>query len=230
MFKKKTCNKCGKKIVDKYEFCPYCGNSFRGDSGEEDWGMLGKDDLLPSSSEIKFPLGLNLIFNSLMKNLHTQFSKLDKEMKKEQKNTNGGKINIPRKSGISISISTSGSKPPAIKINSFGDDQKLKQIKKKVKEMPLNTLSKETLKKISTLPKQEPLTNIRRFSEKVVYEIDMPGVKSLKDVSIIKLENSIEIKALAKEKVYFKLISINLPIINYDFSKEKLILELGVKN
>ena len=46
----------------------------------------------------------------------------------------------------------------------------------------------------------------------------------------MKLENSIEIKALAKNKAYVKRIPINLPIINYDFSKEKLVLELGVKN
>ena len=58
----------------------------------------------------------------------------------------------------------------------------------------------------------------------------MPGIKSIKDISIIKLENSIELKAISKNKAYFKLIPINLPITNYGILKERLILEFGVKN
>ncbi len=46
----------------------------------------------------------------------------------------------------------------------------------------------------------------------------------------MKLENSIEIKAITKDKAYFKIIPLNLPIINYNILKEKLILEFGVKN
>ena len=57
----------------------------------------------------------------------------------------------------------------------------------------------------------------------------MPGVKSIKDVSVIQLENSIEIKALAKNKVFYKIIPINLPIKNYNFAKQKLVLELDEK-
>src|SRR3989344_3748821 len=48
--------------------------------------------------------------------------------------------------------------------------------------------------------------SIRRFADRVVYEIALPGVKSIKDISITKLENSIEIKAVSKDKAYFKLI------------------------
>ena len=45
--------------------------------------------------------------------------------------------------------------------------------------------------------------------------------------SIIKLESSIEIKAVSKENAYSKLIPINLPITNFNFSNEKLILEMN---
>jgi len=38
------------------------------------------------------------------------------------------------------------------------------------------------------LPRHEPATNIRRLSNKVVYEIEMPEIKSIEDISIIKLE------------------------------------------
>jgi len=54
-------------------------------------------------------------------------------------------------------------------------------------------------------------------------------VKSVKDVSIAQLENSIEIKALGKGKVFSKMIPINLPIKNYNLSKGKLTLELDAK-
>jgi len=35
---------------------------------------------------------------------------------------------------------------------------------------------------------------------------------------------------LAKNKVYYKVIPINLPVKNYNLSKEKLILELEAKD
>ncbi len=217
MFKKKKCKKCGERINSSYKFCPNCGNLINSKDG--DWGMLGRDDFM-SSNEIKIPMGLDRIFNSLIKNLNSQFES-DREGRTK-------KPKIQKKSGISISISTSKDMPPEIKINSFGNNLKPKQKEQQVKEMPLRDLSQRSLKKISSLPKKEPSTNIRRFSDKIVYEIEMPGVKSIDDISIIKLENSIEIKALAKNKAYFKLIPINLPITNYNLSKGKLVLELGV--
>ncbi len=219
MFKKKECKKCGKKINNSYEFCPYCGNSLN-ENFKEDWGMLGKNDVMSSINEIKFPVGLNMIFNSLMKNLNKQFSELDGEMKTR-------KPKKFKKDGVSISISTSGDNPPKIKVNSFGNNPKFKQVKKQIK-MPSN-FSQENIKKFSNLPREEPSTNIRRLSDKVIYEIDLQGVKSTNDISIIKLENSIEIKAIAKDKSYFKLITISLPIINYNLLDGKLVLEFGVK-
>ncbi len=236
MFKKKSCKNCKKKISNQYEFCPYCGNPFKDNSKNDNFGMLGKNDFIsPFNNEIKFPTGLNMIFNSLMKGLNKQFRELDKEMRNDvQQNFNKRKTNVkqfPFKKGISINISTSGNKPPKIKVNSFGNDSEFKQ-KQKIneKEVSLDNLSNQDLKKISSLPKQEPVTNIRRLSNKVIYEVDIPGVKSIKNISIIKLENSFEIKALVKDKAYFKLIPISLPIINYEFSEGKLILEFGVKN
>ncbi len=219
MFKRKECKKCRKKINDTYEFCPYCGNSLN-ENFREDWGMLGKNDAMASINEIKFPAGLNMIFNSLMKNLNKQVGELEGEIKTR-------KPEIFKKDGISISISTSGNRPPAIRINSFNNNQKIKQVKKQIK-MP-SSFSQENLKKFSSLSREEPLTNISRLSDKVVYEINLLGVKSINDISIIKLEKSIEIKAVAKDKVYFKLITINLPIMNYNLADGKLVLEFGVK-
>jgi len=190
---------------------------------DKEWGVLGRNDFSPYE-EVKLPMGFNTLFNTILKNLNKQFNKFENIENKSKK----PKV---KKGGVSVSIYTSGNKPPEIKIKSFGNlpefKEKEKQIKKKAKglELPMSDP-----KKFTGLPKEEPKTNIRRFSNKIVYEINMPGVKSIKDVSIVQLENSIEIKALAKNKVYYKIIPINLPVKNYNLSKEKLVLELEAKD
>ena len=226
MFRKK-CKNCGERISDKYKYCPYCSAQLR---RNQDLGMLGRDDFMPSMDEVRFPRGFNMIFNSLLKNLDKQFKELDtgRERIDLDKFQKGPKIN---KGGLSISISTSGDRPPEIKVRSFGDqkfkrqEEKIKRgIKKKIKKLPQKKLS------IGKLPKKEPKTNIRRLGDRVIYEIELPGVKSIKNVSIIQLENSIEIKAVAKDKAYVKLIPISMPITDYDLEKGKLVLELETKS
>lgn len=215
MFKKK-CFNCNGKIDKNYEFCPHCGRKVS-NLKENEYGLLGKTDL--ERDELKLPVGFNLIFNSLVKTLDKQFKELDKEIesikKKPQKS-------IKKSSGISISITSNGNMPPKIEVTT-SQPINSKQEKKEAAIIGKNVLNKS---KISKLPKEEPITNVRRFSNKVVYEIDMPGVESLDDISIIQLENSIEIKGISKDKTYFKLIPINLPVTKYGLKNQKLVLEL----
>ncbi|MCX6746968.1 MAG: zinc-ribbon domain-containing protein [Candidatus Pacearchaeota archaeon] len=221
MFKKKECNKCGEKLSDKYDFCPYCGNRIKEGINNE-WGMLGKNDLMSQMDDIKLPLGFKTLFNALMKDMNKQFNQSEKEMKDE---TPQNKI---KKDGISISISTFGDGPPRISVNPLGNRQEV-EVEKEDSRVKQSLFSKEKIKKFSSLPRKEPKTNIRRLSNKVIYELEMPEVVSIEDVSVVKLESSIEIKAIAKDKSYFKLIPINLPLKKCDLSEGKLILELGVK-
>jgi len=224
MFKKKECPRCKRKVDEKYSFCPHCGQRFDSDEESDDWGMLGKNDFM-SMDGIKIPVGLNALFNSLMRNLSKEFDEqLNKNYFPDEKNK---KV---KRDGISISISTFGNGPPKIKVTQLGEKPKM-QVQKEVKEkLKQNTFTEEKVKKFGNLKREEPKTSIRRLSNKIMYEIEMPGVKSLDDVSITKLENSIEIKAIAKDKAYIKKIPINLPITNYDLSEGKLILELAIKN
>ena len=214
MFKKRICKRCGEKISEKYRFCPHCGSTDN-NLDEEGWGMLGKNDLI-TSNNFQLPSGFNMIFNSLMKNLSKQLNNMHNE---SEKNSNMGM----KKEGISISISTSGNNPARIRVNS------LENKKKQIKKIP-GQFSKESSKRFAELPRKEPKTNIRRLSNKVVYEIEIPDVKSLKDISIIKLESNIEIKAIGKNKAYFKKIPINFPIINYILAEGKLVLEFEIRN
>jgi len=207
MFKKNKCKKCGEKINDKYSFCPYCGKPVNSDKKE--WGMLGKNDYDGISSENLFLGGisgsmLGKMFNSAMK-------MLEKEIQKE---------NSFPKTNFRLRINGK-------EIKLKNQDIKRQKVEKKI---TTKTLPQKILKKFSKLPKIEPKTDLRRLSDKIFYEIDMPGVKSLNEISISQLENSIEIKAISKDKAYHKIIPINLPIINYNLSKEKLVLELISKN
>ncbi len=225
MFKKKECPRCKAKVDEKYSFCPHCGERVPSSNNDEDWGMLGKDDFF-SSNDVKLPFGFNAIFNSLMKNMSKELNEQLGKNYFQQENNTPKKV---KKEGISISISSFGNGPPKIKVTQLGGKQKIQtdEPKEKFKQ---NTFTKEKIKKFSSVERKEPKTNVRRLSNKVIYEIEMPGVKSLDDVSITKLENSIEIKAISDKKAYSKIIPINLPITNYDLLEGKLILELGIKN
>ncbi len=219
---KKKCFGCGRKINSKYSFCPYCGFRFRED--KEDYGILGRDDY--SDGDSGFGLGFRglgiggfgKLFNSLFREVDKQFRDLDKESDK----TNKDKKSFS--SGISINISSSGDGQPRIKVRNLGDTPiKIKEIKEK---KPRSRMTRERAKKLTSLPREEASTSVRRLSNKIIYEIDLPGVKSMEDVIINKLENSIEIKAIGKDRAFFKLLPVNLPIINYKLEKDKLLLEL----
>ena len=200
-----------------FRFCPYCGASYRREKDARDYGLLGRDDE-EILDNINLPFGLNGLFNMLVGELGKQLKELDNEKADEK---------IFRK-GIRINISSADGNP----IIKFGEltDKKPKPPKKSLQAEKKQKFDAEKLNKIKSLPKKEPETNVRRLSNKLVYEIDLPGVKSVKDIIINKLENSIEIKAISKKIVYVKTIPINLPLLRYGFKKEKLVLELKPKN
>ncbi len=212
MFKKKICGRCGTSVKDRYDFCPYCGSPL--ENKKENFGMLGKNDLVGNSpGEFKLPVGFNMIFNSLMKNFEKQFREIEKKAEKPEE----------KKNHISISISAFGNKAPLVKVSSpLPQSTEKREVRKK----SFDDLSPNNLKKFSRLPKEEPKTNIRRLSNKVFYEVALPGVKSAKDISILNLEKGIELKAVSDKKAYMKSIPINLPILKYKLSKGKLVLEM----
>jgi len=229
MFGKKKCKKCGEKISSDFNYCPYCRtplknvfeNAFE---EEEDWGLLGKDDNF-EPEEIRISLGLSTLFNSLIKSLNKQIKEFDK------KNLRSTEPKMSKKGeGISISISSFSNGKPEIKVSGFGNISGFNEEEQQIKRKKPVLLPISNPGKFAGLPKKEPKTEIRRLSNKVIYEIKLPGVKSIKDISIIQLENSIEIKALAGKKVFYKIIPISLPINKYNLSQGILTLELDSKD
>jgi len=208
---KKNCKKCGERISNKHSFCEFCGASQK---RKEDWGMLGESDIEENFQE---PIFRGFNSGILNRMIGSAMKMLEKEMQKEMPKAN----QQPR---TNIKLMINGKE---INLDNMKNEKKKLEI---TRDKLMDNFSKKNLERFSKLPKKEPLTAVKRFSDKIVYEIKLPEIKSMKDVSIVKLENSVEIKAVTKNKAYFKLIPINLPIKDYNLEKGKLILELESKN
>ena len=206
MFNKKKCINCGEKVNKKFDFCPGCGKPLK-QQKQGDWGMLGKNDMEEVSVN---PLVGGLGGGMLNKMLGNAMKMLEKEMQKGMQNPQpqAGKTNFE------LFINGKRISPDKIKVTQKQIPVKHTITSKQNKSFEVEQrFSKEKLKKFAKLEQREPPTNIRRFSKKVVYEITMPEVKSIEDISIVQLENSIEIKAIGKNKAYLKSIPITLPKI-----------------
>jgi HSP20 family molecular chaperone IbpA len=231
MFSKKTRQRCGRKTSKSNSFCPDCGARLGKSQARDEFGMLGEDDAFnevnPFSNSLFGGMGNfgGLSGNFMNKMLSNTMRMLEKEMQREMKGepnfqNQNNQNNFPK---TKIRLMINGKE---INLNNPEED-KNRNIEKKEKPKSIKSkrFSDEQIKKFSKLPRKEPKTDLKRIADKITYEIDIPGVESIEDVSITPLENSIEIKALGKEKAYSKSIPINLPIVNYEFEKGLLVLE-----
>jgi hypothetical protein len=145
---------------------------------------------------------------------------LEKEMQKTGNNPQNPNMNgLPR---TKIRLMINGKE---INLNNPNGEPQNNEKSEKQKPVKFKRFSEEQIKKFSKLPKKQPKTELKRIADKISYEIEIPGVESIEDVAITPLESSIEIKAISDEKAYSKSISINLPIVDYAFSKGLLVLE-----
>jgi len=213
------CSKCKSKISRNFDFCPYCGFNIK----KNKEGLLDEvSDMENVFSNPSFNIG-NL--NSIIGEIRKEMLNAEKSTKKPVIKEGGG---IPQRfaSGFNITISTKNGGRPMIDIKQIGQPMKDNQKRVQEKQEIFQNISEEDSEKISKLPRVEPKSKVRRMSNSVIYEIDLPGVNSIKDVFINKLNNSIEIRAMGKNKQYGKIIPISLPIKKYYLSDGKLVLEL----
>ena len=241
MFKRIRC-RCGKKVSASFDYCPFCGSSLK--EQEKYKPEKEPDNLLDAMDDMGMPFMLRFPFKKLVKQIESQLREIDKEFADEKSMTRQQQQpkqmqTVPFAQGISISINSSNNGTPVIRVKKFGPGgqiiesnennekkemkeslEELKRIKEPTKE------EQERLSKFTKLPRHEPDTNVRRLSDRIVYEVSLPGVKNKKDVIITRLQNSIEIKAFTKDRAYFKLIPLSLPIKRQYLEDEKLVLEL----
>jgi len=206
MFNKKRCKNCGNIVKDEWRFCPYCGED------------LEKNDIferiMPPFKKLK----------DIEKEIDEELKRLDKMFKISFMPIKSIKPK-GKFSGISITIKTESGKKPKIDVKTFGDYKKIEpEIRKRLKVGEDIQEREEKIKppKITEEPKTEVITN----KNKQIIKIKLPGVKSLEDVEVKKLEQSIEIKAFAGDKLYFKLLPIVGSITKKEFKDETLLLEI----
>jgi len=224
MFKRNKCSNCKSSISKKFDFCPYCGHAI---TDNEDYGMLGKNDEMKELDRFSKSLFPGFGGKMLNKMLGNAMKMLEKEMQKELKDMknssqpktdfqmfiNGKKVNFDQ-------MDHPLNHPPHrhTKIN-----------RKKPEKRKLPHPDQETLEKSAKLPRKQAKTKLKRDHNKIIYEIDIPGVDSDDKLLINKLEDSTEIKAFAKTKVWTKNLPIKLPLLAYYFKTGKLFLEFQGK-
>jgi hypothetical protein len=208
MFGKKPtrCEYCDSKVNNKYSFCPYCGHAITDDEKHaKDYGLLGRnEEEFQEDQFASFGITDKLIgslMNSLMKNLDKQFKNIDKNEKAEVRS-------YPN--GIRIKIGT----PVKQKRNTQNDFFK-------------KSLSDDQLKKITSLPKKEAESKVKRLNNKIIYELNAPGIQSPQDIIISKLESGYEIKAISEKKIYVNSLPVNLPLKGFSFDKNTLFIEFS---
>lgn len=203
---KKRCNNCNEKIKKIYSFCPSCGIPLK--ESKDEWGMLGKNDSI--ENELPKITGGGLMGNMMNKMLGNAIKMLEQEMNKEL-----GEIEKQPRTKIKLMVNGK-------EINPYEEKRENAKI------LPIE-FSDENLKKWKKMEKKEPKSKLRRVDDKIKYELEIPEVKSIQDISIVKLENSLEVRAIGKKTGYVKNISIDLPLKKYTLLKGILTLELDAE-
>jgi len=212
-FKKKNirCEDCNSKVSEKFSFCPYCGISLIDEEKHSrDYGLLGKDEEMEESI-IPAQMGMGItdkLIGSLMNNL---IKSLDKQFRQIEKGSERAEIkNLPN--GIRIQIGTS---------------QPVKKTQRSIFE---KSISEKQLEKMNSFPREKAEAKIKRLNNKIVYELNTPGIESHNDVFISKLESGYEIKAIGNKKIYVNSLPINLPLKSLSIDNDKLLIEFATLN
>ncbi|MDI6826561.1 MAG: hypothetical protein QMD36_05275 [Candidatus Aenigmarchaeota archaeon] len=203
MFESKKCRRCGKGLKNDWIVCPYCGEGVR---EKKPYDMF--EDIEREFERIDKVFGPRFL----------KFPRID--------------IESPFKSGgISITI-RSGRMKPQVDVKTTGEYKKLEpEIKRRLGvEEEVEEVKEEKPEKKVRIPKmtEEPETKIERVGNRETINIKLSDVKNPEDIEIRKLEQSLEIKAFAGDKAYFKLIPIrpNAQISDKSFKNGNLKIEV----
>jgi HSP20 family molecular chaperone IbpA len=208
MFRKKKCPRCEKEIKEDWEFCPYCGYSLKEKYKEERFFEEFED------------------FDRIVEKMEREFEEMFKIPTFRIPRI---KISSPGASGISITIHSGTGMKPKVEVKTYGEYKKLEpEIKRRLGvKVPIEEVEEE--KEIEYNPPkttEEPEAKVSREGNKTIIEIKLPDVEKEEDINVKKLEQSIEIRARAKDKLYFKLLPITGEIVGKSFKDGVLKIEI----
>ena len=220
MFKKR-CPSCEKKVESKFDFCPYCGLPIK---DPKNYGLLGKTDNINELAKFMQPkadMGSGSMIEKLLGNAFKMLEREIRSIDTEESKLRPTQNNIPLKTNLQLYINGKKVDFPEFQERIDTNNQAQQEQKKQM----LPEISKELLEKSLKLPRKEAKSKVTRHKEKLVYELDTPGLKTVGNVLVNKLENAIEIKAYTDKIVFFKTLPIKFPLIQYSLSEGKLFLE-----
>ncbi len=183
------CPRCGSEVSDEWHYCPECGF-----------------DLKHGNDMVRRPfMDMDSIFSMIEK----EMKEVDKLFDKELEFFDLTPWFKKGKKGFTIRISHESGKKPEVVVKTFGDVDK-SRIEKEVYNRFGIKPEKQGVVEIERKPPkitEEPKTDVKRIGDKLYVDIYLPDVKSEQDIEIKNLENSVEVKALAGEKAYFKILT-----------------------
>ena len=100
---------------------------------------------------------------------------------------------------------------------------------KRKNENPQERVKQRVLKMPSKMV--EPESKIDHHGNELEVTIELPGIKSLNEINLVHLGESIEVRAVSKDKGYFKIISVpeNYHITTKSINNEVLSVRMGAR-
>jgi len=206
------CARCRNDAKDGWEYCPKCGN------------VLKRRDLFSD------------MFNRMRKEMKDMDKTFEKDMQffdispffRQKPRGSGFTIKITRGGNAQpkVSVKTFGNVNKNIRDDIADELQEMVpetskpehrreglrrlipagrpvEIREQKKEHVREDLQRVCEPKIT----EEPKCEVKPLGDRVVVEIKLPGVKREQDITINELESSVEVKAMVKDKAYFKILT-----------------------
>jgi HSP20 family molecular chaperone IbpA len=188
------CRKCGNEVSEGWKFCPRCGSALR-EKKEMD------------------------VFGDIFERMEREMKTMDRTFERnfEVIDLSPFFAKPAKGSGFSIKITRQNDGKPNFSVKTFGDVDR-KEVENEIGKLgfrdrisralkPEKRASPEKPRFEEAKTTEEPETSVKNIAGKIVAEVKLPGVRNAEDIQISALENSVEIKALAGEKAYFKILT-----------------------
>lgn len=204
------CNRCNKKAEKGWRFCPNCGSIIHARSKS--------------------------LFDDIFSRFRGEFKEMDKAFEKEfevldlspvfRQNHHLGNHRKVNRKGFTIKITRRNDQRPRVNVQTFGNIDR-NAVRKEVSE-EMKGLGMEESDIPRPAPRaehaqgthlkgnphhkparftEEPNTKVRSLGNKVIVDMELPDVGSESDIEVKRLESSVEVRARAGDKAYFKIIT-----------------------
>lgn len=208
LFRNRKCESCERRVSKEWAFCPGCGASLKGGRGVI-WSPFGS--LFRGSG---FSFG---------REARTMQKMLEQAAKMQARGFQRAGAPGMKMGGMMISI-TAGTGAPKIAVRTFGDAAAKTPREPEAAEEKKRGIFRKARKE----PKEviEPKVEETRSGKTVTYLIFLPGARP-EDVSVQRLESSIEIRAPAGERMFFKILEApESARVSHEFSRGVLKVEV----